>query len=88
MTKIFKKNEEFFSKIETDVLYSNQSSTIIEGIELPKNWKTLNHSEMKNKARQSILELSRSSNSDFKAKELGFKNAEHLMQLCFDYILK
>lgn len=74
---------------KTRVLYSSlKQNSIIEGIELPINWEKLNPEELKLKARESILELSNSSNSDFKAQKLGFKNAKHLMDLCFDYILK
>lgn len=82
-------NDVSFKTKETEVLYTSfDKNLIIEGIELPENWEPLSKVEIKNKARQSILELSISSDSDLKAKELGFKNAEHLMQLCFDYILK
>ncbi len=74
---------------ETETLYSNtKQHNIIEGIELPKNWTNFSNDELKTQARNAILELSKSSNSDFKAKKMGFNNAEHLMQICFDFILK
>ena len=82
--------------IEIQTLYSSLKKqsilkgkqSILKGIELPENWSILSSDELKNEARKAILEMSRSTNSDFKAKELGFKNAKHLMDLCFDFILK
>ncbi len=83
------KNKQIDISMETETLYSSRKQhKIIEGIELPKNWKNFSTDELRNQARNAILELSRSSNSDFKAKELGFNNAKHLMDLCFDFILK
>ncbi len=74
---------------ETETLYSSRKqNTVIEGIELPNGWFNFNSDELRIHAKNAILELSRSSNSDFKAKELGFVNAKHLMDLCFDFILK
>jgi len=74
---------------ETEILYSSrQQQTVIKGIELPKGWSNFSSDELRNQAKNAILELSRSSNSDFKAKELGFNDAKHLMDLCFDFILK
>jgi hypothetical protein len=73
-----------------EVIYSNtpKKNYITTGIELPKDWINFSNDEIKNQARKSILKLSRSSNAELKAKELGFRNTEHLMELCFDYILK
>ena len=87
---IFKKdtvNTNASKEIET--LYSSRKTeTVIQGIEIPKKWSNLNTEELRNEAKNAILALSKSSNSDFKAKELGFKDAKHLLDLCFDYILK
>jgi len=90
---MFKKKEKIqnttFNKIETEVLYSNKEQfEVIEGVELPPKWQTLSKTELINKAKETITALSKSGNPNFKAKELGFNNAEHLMTLCFDYILK
>jgi len=72
-----------------EVLYSsNKQNTIIEGVELPNNWSNFSDDELRSQAKKAILELSKTLNSDFKAKELGFKDAKHLMDLCFDFILK
>ena len=76
-------------KVETEVLYSNKENIeIIDGIELPKKWQKLSRTELISKAKTAIIALSKSSNPNFKAKELGFIDAEHLMKLCFDFILK
>jgi hypothetical protein len=93
LKKILKKLETENFKTNTDnnleTLYSNNlENNVIQGVEIPQSWMSLNNDELKARARLSILELSRSSNSDFKAKELGFNNAKHLMDLCFDFILK
>ncbi len=83
------KNKQIDVSMETEILYSSRKQhKIIEGIELPKNWSNFNNDELKTQARNAISELSKSSNSDYKAKKLGFNNAEHLMQICFDFILK
>ena len=75
--------------IETEILYSSRKqNTIIKGVELPEKWSNFSSDELINQAKNAILELSKTSNSDFKAKELGFKDAKHLMDLCFDFILK
>lgn len=79
------------SKIETEVLYSSNSNgqkKMIEGVELPKKWKNLSPNELKNQARKTIFELTKNANSDIKAKALGFNDAEHLIKLCFEFILK
>lgn len=74
---------------ETEVLYSSRKqNSVIEGIELPKNWSNFSKEELITQAKNAILELSKTSNSDLKAKDLGFKDAKHLMDLCFDFILK
>ncbi len=87
LTNLFKKSKD--KTKETEVLYSSYKHyKPIDGVELPKEWGNLNSESLKKKAQNSILELSRSLNSDFKAKELGFENAEHLMKLCFEFILK
>ena len=84
-----KNNNSNANKIETQVLYSNKENyEIIDGIELPTKWEKLSRTELISKAKTTIIELSKSSNPNFKAKELGFIDAEHLMKLCFDYILK
>jgi len=90
---MFKKKEKIqnttFNKVETEVLYSNKEQfEVVQGIELPSKWQTLSKTELINKAKETIITLSKSSNLNFKAKELGFNDAEHLMTLCFDYILK
>ncbi len=90
---MFKKKEKTqkrtSTKVETEVLYSNkEQSEVIEGVELPLKWETLSKTELINKAKGTITALSKSSNPNFKAKELGFNDAEHLITLCFDYILK
>jgi len=90
---MFKKKEQsnnpISNNVETEVLYSNKEQfEVIDGIELPSKWEKLNKVELINKAKETIITLSKSSNLNFKAKELGFNDAEHLIKLCFDYILK
>jgi len=88
-TKKEKPNNTTSKKVETEVLYSNKEQIeIIDGIELPSKWQTLSRTELISKAKTAIIALSKSSNPNFKAKELGFIDAEHLMKLCFDFILK
>ena len=82
------KNKQIDVTRETKILYTSHNHNIIEGIELPKNWSNFSNDELKTQARNAISELSKSSNSDYKAKKMGFNNAEHLMQICFDFILK
>ena len=82
------KNKQIDVTRETEILYTSHNHNIIEGIELPKNWANFSNDELKTQARNAILELSKSSNSDFKAKKMGFNDAAHLIQICFDFILK
>ena len=93
LKKILKNLETESSKTNTnnnlETLYSNNlENNVIHGVEIPQNWIYLSNDELKIQARFSILELSRSSNPNFKAKELGFKNSKHLIEICFNYILK
>ena len=74
---------------KTETLYSSHKKmVIIEGVELPKKWIDFNHTQLKEEARKAMLELSRNSNSDFKAKQIGFNDAKHLIKICFGFILK
>ncbi len=87
-----KKNKTSLSncnKVEKELLYTNiKKNEIIEGSILPKKWQALNKTELINEAKTAIIKVSKSSNPTIKAKELGFSNVEHLIELCFNYILK
>ena len=67
---------------------SNKETTIIDGIEMPEEWIKLTSTELKKQANTAIIDLSNTTNPDFIAKKHGFKDAKHLTDLCFNYILK
>ena len=70
-------------------LYSNKKQeTIINATLLPQKWIHLDREELRAKAKSAVLEISKNPNSELKAKALGFNNAKHLIDLCFDFILK
>jgi hypothetical protein len=72
-----------------ETLYSNKNENLkISGIFLPQNWINLDKDKLTKQARNAISELSQSTNLDLTAQELGFINSKHLIEICFDYILK
>ncbi|HIP34114.1 MAG TPA: hypothetical protein EYG89_05265 [Bacteroidia bacterium] len=76
-------------EIETEILYTNiLKSEVIEGIDFPLKWQDFSDKELVAKARYAIVELSETSNQDFRARELGFHDAKHLINFCFNYVLK
>jgi len=90
---LFKKSRDAYTfndtSVKTETLYTNKNvMETIDGVILPAQWNDLNHEDLKKQARIAVKELSISSNQDFKAKQLGFVDAKHLIKICFDYILK
>lgn len=82
---------EILSKLEQDTL-SNDEKMLqdieINGEELPYSWCNYNTTDLIEQAKKALVLLAKSENSEKKAKELGFTNSEHLLEVCFNYILK
>jgi hypothetical protein len=72
-----------------ETLYSNKNKNLkISGLFLPQNWINLDKDKLIKQARIAVYKLSQSTNLDVTAQELGFINSKHLIEICFDYILK
>jgi len=85
---IIKSNKPTISK-DMETLYSNKNKDLkVSGISLPQQWINLDKDKLIKQAQLAISKLSKSANLDLTAQELGFKNSKHLIEICFNYILK